>query len=83
MADGMREIWSIEQKAIDFFNKAFPADIAVFIFDNSGRHACKAKDTLVGNRMVPQPGRKQPVMHCTKGGDGIERSMVFLGGDKD
>jgi hypothetical protein len=46
IADGMREIWSIEQKAIGFFNKAFPADIAVFIFDNSGRHACKAKDAV-------------------------------------
>jgi hypothetical protein len=58
MADGMREIWSIEQKAVDFSNKAFPADIAVFIFDNSGGHACKAKGTLVGNRMGSSAGRK-------------------------
>jgi len=26
-------------------------DIAVFIFDNSGGHACKAKDALVKNNL--------------------------------
>jgi len=42
MAGGMRKGWSIKQKAFDFFNKAFLGHIAVFIFDYSDGHACKA-----------------------------------------
>jgi hypothetical protein len=57
--------------AISIFNKAFPSDIAVFAFDNSSGHACKAKDALVANRMNLRPGGKQPEMHCTKLGDGV------------
>lgn len=72
------------RKAIAIFNKAFPGDIAVFAFDNSSGHACKAKDALVANRMNLRPGGKQPEMHKTKwGGNGIEQSMVFQEGDKD
>jgi hypothetical protein len=71
------------KRAITIFNKAFPRDIAVFAFDNSSGHACKAKDALVANRMNLRPGGKQPAMHSTKWGDGIEQSMVFLDGDKD
>ena len=43
------------EKAIATFNKAFPGDIAVFAFDNSSGHACKAKDALVANRMNQSP----------------------------
>ena len=39
------------RKAIIVFNKASPGDIAMFAFDNSSGHACKAKDALVANRM--------------------------------
>ena len=49
------------EKAIAIFNKAFPEDIAVFAFDNSSGHACKAKDALMNLR----PGGKQPEMHNT------------------
>ena len=71
------------EKAISIFNKAFPDDIAVFAFDNSSGHACKAKDALVANRMNLRPGGKQPVMHSTRWGNGVEQSMVFLDGDHD
>jgi len=71
------------KKAIAIFNKASHGDIAVFAFDNSSGHACKAKDALVANRMNLRPGGKQPKMHNTKWGDGIEQSMVFLEGDKE
>ena len=71
------------KKAIDIFNKAFPGDVAVFAFDNSSGHACKAKDALVANRMNLQPGGKQPVMRNTKWGNGVEQSMVFLAGDRE
>jgi hypothetical protein len=47
----------------------------LFIFDNSDGHACKAK---VENRMILQLGGKQPIMHNTKWGDGVEQSMIFL-----
>ncbi len=70
------------KKAIDIFNRAYPKDIAVFAFDNSSGHACKAKDALVANRMNLGPAGKQPLMHSTKWGPGIEQSMVFLEGDK-
>jgi len=43
----------------------------------------KAQDALVANRMNLRPGGKQPAMHSTKWGGGIEQSMVFLDGDKD
>ena len=71
------------KKVIAIFNKTFPRDITVFAFDNSSEHACKAKDALVANRMNLRPGGKQPKMHNTKWGDGIEQSMVFLEGDKE
>ena len=71
------------EKAITIFNKAFPGDIAVFAFDNSSGHACKAKDALVANRMNLRPGGKQPEMHDTMWGDGIRQSMVFKEGDTD
>lgn len=71
------------EKAITIFNKAFPGDIAVFAFDNSSGHACKAKDALVANRMNLRPGGKQPEMHDTMWGDGIKQSMVFKEGDTD
>jgi len=35
------------QKAIRIFNQAFPNDIAIFAFDNSSGHACKAPNALV------------------------------------
>jgi hypothetical protein len=71
------------EKAIAIFNKAFPEDIAVFAFDNSSGHACKAKDALVANRMNLRPGGKQPEMHDTTWGDGIAQRMIFQGGDTD
>jgi hypothetical protein len=71
------------KKAIAILDKAFPGDIGVFAFDNSSGHACKAKDALVANRMNLRPGGKQPIMHKTKWGNGIEQCMVFLDGDKD
>ena len=70
------------KKAIDIFNKAFPGDVAVFAFDNSSGHACKAK-ALVANRMNLRPGGKQPAMRNTKWGNGVEQSMVFLAGDRE
>ena len=39
------------QKAIRIFETSYPGDIAVFAFDNSSGHACRAKDALVANRM--------------------------------
>ena len=51
------------QKAIQIFEISFPGDIAVFAFDNSSGHACKAKDALVANRMNLGPGGSQPIMH--------------------
>ena len=75
------------KKAIAIFNKAFPGDTAVFAFDNSSGHACKAKNALVANRMNLHPGGKQPEMHDTKwsnaraGGRTIEQSMIFQQGD--
>lgn len=71
------------KKAIAIFEQAFPDDIALFAFDNSSGHACKAGDALVANRMNLRPGGKQPVMHSTKWGEGIEQSMVFVNGDRD
>ena len=71
------------EKAIAIFNKAFPGDIAVFAFDNSSGHACKAKDALVANRMNLRPGGKQPEMHDTVWGDGRKQSMVFQEGDTE
>jgi hypothetical protein len=53
------------RKAIDIFNTAFPNDIAVFAFDNSSGHACKAPDALNAYRMNLNPGGKQPLMHDT------------------
>jgi hypothetical protein len=47
--------WNVEKmvlqtrKAIKNFNKSFPDDIAVFTFDNSGGHACKAANALAAN----------------------------------
>ena len=50
------------------FNNASPADIALFIFDNSLGHACKAKEAV----------------RCTaRNRDGVEQRMVFLDGVKN
>jgi hypothetical protein len=69
------------KKAIKIFNKAFPDDIAVFAFDNSSGHACKAKDALVSARMNLGPGGKQPTMRPTTLRDGTDQSMVYQPGD--
>lgn len=73
------------RKAIQIFNLAFPNDIAVFAFDNSSGHACKAPDALVAKRMNLSPGGKQPRMHDTsfRGPDGqiYPQSMIFRRGD--
>jgi hypothetical protein len=58
------------RKAFEVFNKAFPNDFAVFAFDNSSGHACKAPDALVASRMNLGSGGKQPVMHPTHLSDG-------------
>jgi hypothetical protein len=72
------------KKAIAIFEKAFPDDIAVFAFDNSSGHACKATDALVANRMNLNPGGKQSVLHDTEwGSDGRKQSMVFKDDDKE
>ena len=54
----------------------------MFAFDKFSGHACKAKDTLVANRMNLRPGGKQPLIHATKWRNGVYQSMVFLG-DKE
>jgi len=72
------------QKAIRIFNQAFPNDIAVFAFDNSSGHACKAPNALVAQRMNLGPGGKQPVIQDTEfySADGRHhQSMVFQRGD--
>jgi len=71
------------QKAIQIFQKAYPNDIAVFSFDNSSRHACKAPVALVASRMNLYPGGKQPIMHYTILQNGIVQSMVFRHGDRE
>jgi hypothetical protein len=71
------------KKAISIFEKAFSGDIAVFAFDNSSGHACKAKDALVANRMNLNPDGKQAVLRNTEWGDGHKQSMVFEEGDKE
>jgi hypothetical protein len=52
-------------KVIPIFEKAYPDHIAVFAFDNSSGHACKAEDALVASRMNVNPGGKQPLMRDT------------------
>jgi hypothetical protein len=52
-------------KVIPIFEKAYPDHIAVFAFDNSSSHACKAKDVLVASRMNVNPSGKQPLMRDT------------------
>jgi hypothetical protein len=42
-------------KAIPIFEKAYPDHIAVFAFDNSSGHACKAEDVLVASRINVNP----------------------------
>jgi hypothetical protein len=49
-------------KAIPIFEKAYPDHIAVFAFDNSSSHACKAEDVLVASRINVNPRGKQPLM---------------------
>jgi len=75
------------KKAIQIFNTAFPDDIAVFAFDNSSGHACKAPNALVASRMNLGPGGKQREMHTTsfiRKVDGIRLSqnMGFQLGDR-
>ena len=53
------------RKAIRVFNHAFRDGIAVFAFDNSSGHACKAPTALVASRMNLGPGGKQPRMRNT------------------
>ena len=69
------------KKAIRIFDKAFPEDTAIFAFDNSSGHACKAKDALVAARMNLGPGGKQPIMHSTTLHNGTKQSMVYQAGD--
>ncbi len=73
------------RKAIRVFNHAFPDDIAVFAFDNSSGHACKAPTALVAGRMNLGPGGKQPRMRNTDftrpDGTSTFQSMVFQSGD--
>jgi len=73
------------RKTIRIFNRAFPNDIAVFAFDNSSGHACKAADALVARRMNLSPAGKQPLMHDTvfRGQDGQlhPQTMTFRQGD--
>lgn len=69
------------KKAINIFNKSHPDDIAVFAFDNSSGHACKAPDALVAARMNLNPGGKKPTMHDTVMADGTPQSMVFKATD--
>src|SRR3954449_7001538 len=58
-------IKQVRDKAIPIFEKAFPGDTALFLFDNSSGHACKAPDALVANRMNMKPKGKQPKMRAT------------------
>jgi hypothetical protein len=43
-------------KVIPIFEMAYPDHIAVFVFDNSSSHACKAEDALIASRMNVNPG---------------------------
>jgi predicted naringenin-chalcone synthase len=54
------------KKAISSIEKAFSSDIAVFAFDNSSGHACKAKDALVMNYINLNPDHKQIVLYNTE-----------------
>jgi hypothetical protein len=75
------------KKAIEIFNKAFPGDIAVFAFDNSSGHACKAADALNANRMNLGTGGKQAKMRATDfylpDGSTRHQHMVFQPGDTE
>jgi hypothetical protein len=75
------------KKAIEIFDKAFPGNIAVFAFDNSSGHACKAPDALNTNRMNLGPSGKQSKMRATDFylSDGTTRHqyMVFQPGDTE
>ena len=71
------------RKAIEVFNKAFPNDIAVFAFDNSSGHACKAPDALVSSCMNLRPEGTQPVMHSTHLSDGTLQNMIYQWIDRE
>jgi len=71
------------RKAIEVFNKAFPKDIAVFAFDNSSGHVCKALDALISSRMNLRPGGKQPVIHPTCLSDGTLQNMIHQWIDRE
>ncbi|KAF8243258.1 hypothetical protein K440DRAFT_530788, partial [Wilcoxina mikolae CBS 423.85] len=60
-----RMLAQVINKAIPIFEKAYLDHIAVFAFDNSSGHACKAEDALVASRMNLNPGGKQPLMRDT------------------
>jgi len=79
-------------KAIPIVEKAYPDYIAVFAFDNSSGHACKAENALVASRMNLNPSGKQPLMWDTTitspGPDyplmsHVKEHMVFQPGDYD
>jgi hypothetical protein len=60
--------WMLAQEisqAISIFENVCPDHIAVFSFDNSSGHACKAEDALVASRMNLNLGGKQPLMRDT------------------
>jgi len=72
-----------DHDSIQIFQMAYPNEIAVFAFDNSSGHACKAPDALVASRMNFHPGGKQPIMHDTILQNGTVQSMVFCYGDRE
>lgn len=76
-----REDDGADLEAIAISSKAFPHDIAVFAFDNSSGHACKAHDALAASRKNLGPGVKQPLMRPTVLPDGTEQSMAFKATD--
>jgi transposase len=86
--DSKKMLKQVLEKAIPIFEKQYPGHIAVFAFDNSSGHACKADNALVANRMNLGPGGKQPKMHNTIlpqiQADDIEhvQCMVYMHGDK-
>jgi len=80
--DSKKMLMQVLEKAIPIFERQYPGHVAVFAFDNSSGHACKADDALVANRMNLGPGGKQPQMHATILSDGRTQRMVFRYDDR-
>lgn len=61
----MKQLNVQKEVAIDIFEHLNPGCVGVFIFDCSSAHEAFAPDTLNVNRMLVNPGGKQPKQHPT------------------